>query len=117
MSFDERVESTIPACFYMFAGANDHQTAADISNVDTFSLPDPSGKAGGACTSAFLQALYRDEDDEEVNYTWAETLELMRENIEEIGLTQLPQLSSSRPINVDEEVSIFLSNYPFFFLS
>ena len=57
MSFDERVESTIPAYFYMFAGANDHQTAADISNIDTFSLPDPSGKAGGACTCQLLSGV------------------------------------------------------------
>lgn len=74
--------------------------------MKTFELPDPAGKAGGACTSALLQTLYRDEDEDDIRYTWAETLELMREKIEEIGLNQQPQLSSSRPIDVNEELHI-----------
>jgi hypothetical protein len=106
MSFDENVESTIPGMFYMFAGADDSQTAADISNIDTFDLPDPAGKSGGACTSALLQSLYRDEGSEVVNYTWAQTLEIMRDKMEEMELTQVPQLSSSRPIDIDEELHL-----------
>jgi len=105
-SFEEDVESAIPGMFYMFAGAHDSQTAADISNIDAFDLPDPAGKSGGACTSALLQALYRDEGEEDVANTWLQTLEIMREKIEDMGLTQLPQLSSSRPIDVNEELFI-----------
>ena len=74
--------------------------------MKTFELPDPAGKAGGACTSALLQTLYRDDDDDDIRYTWAETLEHMREKIEGIGLSQQPQLSSSRPIDVNEELHI-----------
>lgn len=106
MSFDDRVAKAIPGMFYMFAGAHDTQQSADVSNVKTFTLPDPVGKAGGACTSALLQTLYRDEDDDNIRYTWAETLELMREKIEDIGLTQQPQLSTSRPVDVNEELHI-----------
>ena len=96
----------IPANFYMFAGASDDQQSTEISNVKTFQLPDPAGKAGGACTSALLQTLYRDEAEEDLRYTWAETLELMRDKIEDIGLHQQPQLSTSRPINVNEQLHI-----------
>eukprot|EP00980_Cylindrotheca_fusiformis_P015142 scaffold4183_cov137-Cylindrotheca_fusiformis.AAC.5 len=106
MGFDEKVESAIPGMFFMFAGSDDSQTAADISNIDTFELPDPAGLSGGACTSALLQALYRDEGEEDVRYTWAQTLEIMRDKMEEMELSQVPQLSSSRPIDIDEELYI-----------
>ena len=105
-SYDDQVESAIPALFYMFAGSEDKQQSADVSNVGTFTLPDPAGKAGGACTSALLQVMYRDEDDEEVDLSWTETLAAMREKIKAIGLTQIPQLSSSRMIDVDEPLRI-----------
>lgn len=82
------------------------QQSTEVSNVKTFELPDPAGKAGGACTSALLQTLYRDDEEDDIRYTWAETLELMRDKIEEIGLNQQPQLSSSRPIDVNEEIHI-----------
>lgn len=104
--FDDEVARAIPADFYMFAGASDSQQSTEVSNVKTFELPDPAGKAGGACTSALLQTLYRDDDDDDIRYTWAETLELMREKITEIGLNQQPQLSTSRPIDVNEEIHI-----------
>lgn len=104
--FDERIKKAIPAMIYMFSGADDAQQACDVSNVKGFNLPDPAGKSGGACTSALLQTLWRDDDDDDVRYSWAETLELMREKIEEIGLTQVPQLSTSRPIDVNEEIVI-----------
>jgi len=106
MSFDDAVEAAIPAMIYMFSGAGDSEQSAEVSNVKTFTLPDPAGKAGGACTSALLQTLYHDEGDDDIRYTWSETLELMREKIEDIGLTQQPQLSSSRPIDVNEEIHI-----------
>jgi hypothetical protein len=34
----------------MFSGCEDAQTSADVSSVGDFQLPDPAGKAGGACT-------------------------------------------------------------------
>ncbi|KAL3931352.1 MAG: hypothetical protein SGBAC_011348 [Bacillariaceae sp.] len=105
-SFEEDVESAIPGMFYMFAGTDDSETAADIPNIDTFDLPDPAGKSGGACTSALLQALYRDEGEEDVTYTWLQTLEIMRDKIGDMGLTQVPKLSSSKPIDVNEELFI-----------
>jgi len=104
--YDDLILEQIPAKIFMFAGASDDQQSTEVSNVKTFRLPDPAGKAGGACTSALLQTLYRDDDVEEIKYTWAETLALMRDKIEEIGLNQQPQLSSSRPIDLNEELYI-----------
>lgn len=45
---------TIQAKVFMISGCEDSQTSADVSNVNGFSLPDPNGRAGGACTSALL---------------------------------------------------------------
>ena len=39
---------------FMISGCEDSQTSADVSNVSSFQLPDPKGRAGGACTSALL---------------------------------------------------------------
>ena len=44
----------------MISGCEDSQTSADVSNVSEFSLPDPAGRAGGACTSTLLNILYKD---------------------------------------------------------
>jgi hypothetical protein len=48
-------ENKIKAHVMMISGCEDAQTSADVSNVRDFSLPDPNGKAGGACTSALLK--------------------------------------------------------------
>jgi metacaspase-1 len=109
MTFDERAEAAVPAAdIFMFSGADDAEQSFGVSNVDTFELPDPAGKSGGVCTSALLQTLWRDEedDDDEVQYSWADTLQMMREKIAEMGLEQTPQLSASRPVYVNEEICI-----------
>jgi hypothetical protein len=46
---------TAAARIIMISGCEDTQTSADVSNVSSFALPDPNGRAGGACTSALLQ--------------------------------------------------------------
>ena len=45
----------IQANVFMISGCQDSQTSADVSNVSSFSLPNPNGRAGGACTSALLK--------------------------------------------------------------
>ena len=49
----------------MISGCQDKQTSADVSNVSSFQLPDPAGRAGGACTSTLLKILYTDEKQPE----------------------------------------------------
>jgi hypothetical protein len=101
MSFEDQIEEIIPANFFMFSAVDEKSRV-----LDAFKLPDPTGKAGGSCTLAFLQSLYQDDGDKEYRYTWSQILDLMRENIEEVGISLLPQLSSSRPIAVEEEFYI-----------
>lgn len=55
---DATGDNEILATVFMISGCQDSQTSADISNVANFSLPDPNGKAGGACTSALLKGAY-----------------------------------------------------------
>lgn len=49
----------INAKVFMISGCEDKQTSADVSNVSSFSLPNPNGRAGGACTSALLKGKLR----------------------------------------------------------
>ncbi|GKY92137.1 hypothetical protein MPSEU_000185100 [Mayamaea pseudoterrestris] len=101
-SFDEKIRQAIPAEFHMISGSHDKQTSADVSNVGQFRLPDPAGRAGGACTSALLKVLYRDGMG-----TYVETLRKMRQVlVRDMGFSQVPQLTSSRMIDVNKPMHI-----------
>ena len=110
-SIEELAEEYIPAEIRMFSGCRDEETSADVSNVKKFSLPDPAGKAGGACTSAMLEILYEDHGDKSQNYTFQEVLVKMRESLSKSGFTQIPQLSSSRPMNVNKTFNVIPENF------
>jgi len=84
----------------MISGCMDRQTSADVSNVSSFQLPDPAGRAGGACTSTLLKILYADEHVPEEDLSFTEVLEAMQAHLSESGYTQIPQLSSMNPIDV-----------------
>ena len=60
------------------------QTSADAYNVGNFDLPNPAGKAGGACTSALLQTLYRDGQSTE-DMSWVQVLRQMRSVLRNMG--------------------------------
>jgi len=84
----------------MISGCQDRQTSADVSNVSSFQLPDPAGRAGGACTSTLLNILYADEQVPEDDFSFTEVLEQMRVQLREKDFSQIPQLSSMNPIDV-----------------
>jgi len=44
--FEGKAKELIPAQVRMISGCQDSQTSADVSNVATFQLPDPNGRAG-----------------------------------------------------------------------
>lgn len=90
----------------MISGCQDKQTSADVSNVSSFQLPDPAGRAGGACTSTLLKILYADEHVPEEDLSFTEVLEQMREHLEEKGYSQVPMLSSMNPIDVDHKFDL-----------
>lgn len=90
----------------MISGCHDVQTSAD-ANITSFRLPDPAGRAGGACTAALLQVLYNENSPQDCsNQSWVAVLRAMRHNLKTKGYDQVPQLSSSRMINVEAPMQI-----------
>lgn len=90
----------------MISGCEDVQTSADVSNVGSFQLPDPAGRAGGACTSALLNILYADKSRNEDELSFKDVLLNMRGILDSKGFTQIPQLSSSRMMDVETTFDI-----------
>jgi len=78
---------------------------ADVHNVGKFDLPDAAGRAGGACTSALLQVLYRGGHVAGA-MSWVQCLRSMRTELNRMGFDQVPQLTSSRLIDVNETMHI-----------
>jgi metacaspase-1 len=99
----DQIKKAIPAKFYMISGSEDKQTSADVSNVGAFTLPNPAGKAGGACTSTLLSVLTQLRGQP---ITWMELLHQMRGVLRQKGFDQVPQLSTSRLIDVNERFQI-----------
>ena len=100
---DAKIRNAIPANFVMISGSEDKQTSADVGNVGTFSLPDPAGKAGGACTSTLLKVLNENRGQP---LSWIELLRRMRSVLKHKGFDQVPQLTSSRMIDVSNRFQI-----------
>lgn len=53
-----------------------------------------------ACTSAMLKVLYKDHKDTSADLSFQQTLLAMREILKQGRYTQIPQLSSSRPMDI-----------------
>eukprot|EP01063_Lacrimia_lanifica_P023189 TRINITY_DN30676_c0_g1_i1.p1 TRINITY_DN30676_c0_g1~~TRINITY_DN30676_c0_g1_i1.p1 ORF type:complete len:365 (+),score=91.37 TRINITY_DN30676_c0_g1_i1:51-1145(+) len=89
---------------YMFSGCADKQTSADVSNVASFGLPSDAGPggAGGACTNALLNVMYKHDS----RVTWCECLGQMRSFLKEKRYTQIPQLSSSRQLQLKDNFEV-----------
>jgi len=102
------------ADIWMISGCDDHQTSADVSNVASFQLPESNGKAGagGACTATLLQVLYEEEETPHDDYTFTQVLEKMRQRLRSKGFTQIPQLSSTKPIDMSTEFKIVPDDLP-----
>ena len=78
-------------------------TLSTCTYYDIFSTV--SGKAGGACTSALLQVLYRDGHTAG-SMSWVTVLRKMRVELNNMGFRQVPQLTSSRMIDVNQTMHI-----------
>jgi metacaspase-1 len=96
----EQAQKLIPAEVRMFSGCRDEQTSADVSNVSTFQLPDPAGRAGGALTSSMLKVLYADHKNTGKDLSFQEVLLQVRGVLKQGQYDQIPQLSSSRPVDI-----------------
>jgi len=75
-----------------FSGCKDNQTSADakIGNIST-----------GAMSLAFITLLSEDKE-----YTYTELLANIKQLMAEKKFTQIPQLSTSRPLNMNEKFSM-----------
>lgn len=108
--YDTDAERLIPAEFHMISGSRDSQTSADVSNVAAFQLPDPKGRSGGACTSALLQVLYNNNiglySSDGTSMSWVDILLEMRGILGSQGYDQIPQLTSSRLLNVRKDFEL-----------
>ena len=85
--------------------------SADVSNVASFQLPDPAGRAGGACTSAMLKVLYAEHHAPEEDKSIQEVLLQMRDILRSSGFTQVPQLSSSRQLDIHNPFRLVPENF------
>ena len=95
----------------MISGCEDQQTSADVSNVQSFQLPDPAGRAGGACTSALLNVLYADKRVPDDDLSFTDVLMKMRGMLSVKGYEQIPQLSASRPLDMETKFDITPENF------
>jgi hypothetical protein len=93
--------------FYMISGSLDTEESDDVFDVNEFQLPNPSGKSGGACTSAILKILYKNPF---IVVTWLWLLKNLRLELKKLGYKQTPQLSSSRRIDQTKEISFDTKN-------
>lgn len=106
----DNAKKAIPAEIHMISGCRDEQTSADVSNVASFSLPDPKGRAGGALTSALLNVTYVDHKDTGKDLSFLETLLQVRDMLKDKGFSQIPQLSSSRPVDMSRQFDLVPDN-------
>mmetsp|Transcript_2465 Transcript_2465/g.3628 ORF Transcript_2465/g.3628 Transcript_2465/m.3628 type:complete len:335 (+) Transcript_2465:81-1085(+) len=105
-AFEENKPDAMKNDIRMISGCEDAQTSADVSNVGSFRLPDPAGRAGGACTSTLLSILYKDETIPEDDMSFTEVLSKMRDELSGKGFTQIPQLTASNPIDVNTDFDL-----------
>ena len=110
--FATQASKAIPASVRMISGSHDSQTSADVKNIKSqFALPNPAGMAGGACTAALLEVLYGYHDDGYDNVSWVDVLREMRSVLGKKGFDQIPQLTSSRMIDVHDPFIITPSSF------
>jgi metacaspase-1 len=101
-SWDRQVQKVVPATIYMISSSSDNQQSEEATNTSKFELPNPAGKAGGACTSAFLQQQYENG----LEQTWIESLQSMKDVLSTMGFNQTPMLSSSRMFDINSPMLI-----------
>jgi len=106
--FAGKVKVCIPAEVKMISGCHDTQTSADVSSTASFELPANAGPggAGGAATSSLMATVLNKGS---IDMTWLQVLESMRGILLEKGYTQIPQLSSSRNLDVAHEKFSFVN--------
>jgi len=97
----------------MISGCHSEQTSADVvesTSRDFSLLPNPKGKAGGACTSALLDILY-EHHHRRSSLSFQQLLLQLRSALAQRGFDQIPQLTSSRPLEMQQTPFSCISPY------
>ncbi|KPA75808.1 putative metacaspase putativecysteine peptidase Clan CD family C13 [Leptomonas pyrrhocoris] len=94
-----RKNNFCPGDVLMISGCMDTQTSADVGN--TAALGNGTTGAGGAATQCLTYILL---NTKELSYT--ETMVKTREMLTKKKFEQVPQLSASKPINLDSKFSL-----------
>lgn len=110
--FEQSKPLQMHADIWMISGCEDRQTSADVSSVNAFQLPETKGRAGGACTAAILNVLYEDEQTPWERFTFAQVMDKMRGMLRKSGFSQIPQLSSTRPIELTDTFDLVPDTLP-----
>ncbi|CBH14817.1 metacaspase 5, putative [Trypanosoma brucei gambiense DAL972] len=84
----------------MFSGCEDSGTSADVTNTSSFG--NGTVAAGGAATQAFTWALLNT-----TGYSYIDIFMKTREVLRQKGYKQVPQLSSSKPVDLYKQFSLF----------
>lgn len=101
--YQENAKTAVPADVRMFSGCKDDQTSADVHDTSSFGLPSgDTGEAGGACTNALLKSVSAPG----AHKSWVDLLKSMQSVLKTKKFTQVPQLSTSRDINMQEPYDI-----------
>lgn len=107
IEFDTKAREQIPATIRMISGCKDSQTAADVTDLGSFSLPSPGGRTGGATTAVFLKTLYDAKSNGTLStLNWVQLLKSMQEKLDRKEYNQVPMLSSSSMMNVEEPIKL-----------
>ncbi|GAX15828.1 hypothetical protein FisN_3Lh275 [Fistulifera solaris] len=109
-TFEQEKPQQLRGDIRMISGCLDSQTSADVSNVQSFQLPDPAGEAGGACTSALLNIVYKDHHNTSADLSFTEVLNQMRSMLKAKRYSQVPQMSASREIDVNTKFDLVPEN-------
>ena len=81
-------------------------TRCIVVYVSNFQLPDPAGRAGGACTSTLLNILYKDEQATNKDLSFVEVLDAMRVQLRRQNFEQIPQLTSTRELDLTHKFDL-----------
>ena len=101
-SFARQTSQLIPATIQVLSVCHNVQSSVDAAAAHEGGLPDPMKRTTGVCTAALLEVLYHASSSQRknANWSWQDVLWALRERLQEQGHEQMPQLTSSCPLDV-----------------
>ena len=122
-NFSRQTSHLIPAEVRLLSSCHSVQSSVDAAAAYEGGLPDPVNRAGGVATAAYLEILYaaanlqqqqqqqqheksgigyQNKVQQQNNLTFQQILLELRDRLNEQGYDQIPQLTSSRPLELQK---------------